>query len=46
MIKRGARLLGMGWLFHVKMLTRSSFNGVLGIVYPLFFATVATSKAA
>jgi ABC-2 type transport system permease protein len=31
----------MGWLFHVKMLTRSSFNGVLGIVYPLFFATVA-----
>jgi len=41
MIKRGARLLGMGWLFHVKMLTRSSFNGVLGIVYPLFFATVA-----
>ena len=23
------------------MLSRSSFNGVLGIVYPLFFATVA-----
>jgi ABC-2 type transport system permease protein len=38
---RSLRLLAMGWLFHVKMLTRSSFNGVLGIVYPLFFATVA-----
>ena len=29
-----------GW-FQVKILTRSSFNFVLGIVYPLFFATVA-----
>jgi ABC-2 type transport system permease protein len=38
---RAIRLLAMGWLFHVKMLARSSFNGVLGIVYPLFFATVA-----
>lgn len=38
---RSVRLLAMGWLFHVKMLARSSFNGVLGIVYPLFFATVA-----
>jgi hypothetical protein len=40
-VTRSFRLLAMGWLFHVKMLTRSSFNGVLGIVYPLFFATVA-----
>ena len=35
------RLLAMGWLFHMKMLTRSSFNTFLGIVYPLFFATIA-----
>ena len=40
-MRRGVRLIAMGWLFHVKMLARSSFNGVLGIVYPLFFATVA-----
>jgi ABC-2 type transport system permease protein len=35
------RLLGIGWLFHMKMLTRSAFNSFLGVVYPLFFATVA-----
>jgi ABC-2 type transport system permease protein len=40
-VTRSLRLLGIGWLFHVKMLSRSSFNGVLGIVYPLFFATIA-----
>ena len=38
---RTIRLLSMGWLFHMKMLTRSSFNTFLGIVYPLFFATIA-----
>jgi ABC-2 type transport system permease protein len=38
---RSARLLLIGWLLHFKMLSRSSFNSVLGIVYPLFFATVA-----
>jgi ABC-2 type transport system permease protein len=38
---RSARLLLVGWLLHFKMLSRSSFNSVLGIVYPLFFATVA-----
>lgn len=40
-MKRNARLLGMGWLFHIKMLNRSSFNSVLVVLYPLFFATVA-----
>jgi ABC-2 type transport system permease protein len=34
-------VLRVGWLMHFKMLGRSSFNSVLGIVYPLFFATVA-----
>jgi ABC-2 type transport system permease protein len=38
---RNIRLLAIGWWFQVKILTRSSFNFVLGIVYPLFFATVA-----
>src|SRR5918994_1787034 len=40
-LMRTVRLLWVGWLFHMKMLTRSAFNFVLGIIYPLFFATVA-----
>lgn len=40
-MKRTLRLLALGWLFNMKMLSRSSFDGVLGIVYPIFFATVA-----
>ena len=35
------RTLGIGWWFHLKMLSRSAFDGVLGILWPLFFATVA-----
>src|SRR5262245_62345900 len=35
------RVLGVGWYFHLKMLTRDPFNGLLQILYPLFFATVA-----
>jgi ABC-2 type transport system permease protein len=35
------RLLSIGWLFHMKMLTRSAFNFWLGIIYPLFFASAA-----
>lgn len=35
------RLLAFGWVFQMKMLMRSSFNSWLGILYPLFFATVA-----
>src|SRR5215471_6099749 len=38
---RTLRLLGVGWLLQMKMLMRSSFNSWLGILYPLFFATVA-----
>lgn len=34
-----ARLLAMGWWLHLKMLSRSAFDGFLGIAYPLFFAT-------
>ena len=38
---RIVRLLAYGWLFRMKMLMRSSFNSWLGVLYPLFFATVA-----
>jgi ABC-2 type transport system permease protein len=38
---RNLRLILVGLKFQVKMLSRSSFNGILGILYPLFFATVA-----
>ena len=35
------RLLVFGWLFHFKMISRSAFDGLLAILWPLFFATVA-----
>jgi ABC-2 type transport system permease protein len=38
---RNIRLVVVGLRLQVKMLSRSSFNGILGILYPLFFATVA-----
>jgi ABC-2 type transport system permease protein len=38
---RVLRVLALGWVFHLKMVTRSAFDGLLGILYPLFFATVA-----
>ena len=38
---RIVRVLALGWVFHMKMVTRSAFDGLLAILYPLFFATVA-----
>jgi ABC-2 type transport system permease protein len=38
---RTARLLALGWAFHMKMLSRSAFDGFLSVLWPLFFATVA-----
>ena len=38
---RPLRLLALGWLFHLKMVSRSSFDGLLQVLWPLFFATVA-----
>lgn len=35
------RIVGRGWLLQVKMLSRSWFDGVLGVIWPLFFATIA-----
>lgn len=30
----------MTWLVHVKMLSRSAFDGLLAVLWPMFFATV------
>jgi len=38
---RSARVLALGWLFQFKMLSRSAFDGILGVLWPLFFATIA-----
>jgi ABC-2 type transport system permease protein len=38
---RVLRVLALGWWFHLKMLARSAFNGVLQVLWPLFFATIA-----
>jgi ABC-2 type transport system permease protein len=38
---RSVRVLLLGWALHFKMLSRSSFNSVLAVLYPGFFATVA-----
>lgn len=38
---RTFRLIWMGWLFQFKQMRRSSFDSLLAILWPLFFATVA-----
>ena len=41
---RGAslsRVLARGFALHLKMMTRSSFDGFLNVLWPLFFSTVA-----
>ncbi len=40
-VTRHARLLIVGWWLNLKLFAASAFDGVLGIVYPLFFATAA-----
>jgi ABC-2 type transport system permease protein len=40
-VSRTARLLGVGWLFQFKQMSRSSFDSFLAICWPIFFATVA-----
>jgi ABC-2 type transport system permease protein len=35
------RVIAIGWLMHLKMLTRSWFNGLLGVIWPMFFSTSA-----
>ena len=41
MIRRSARVLLMGWLFQFKQMSRSSFDSLLAVLWPLFFATDA-----
>ena len=38
---RAARVLWVGWLMQLKILAVSAFDGILNIIYPLFFATCA-----
>jgi len=38
---RTLRLLGVGWLYHMRMISRSPFEGFGQVLWPLFFATVA-----
>jgi ABC-2 type transport system permease protein len=38
---RPLRLLLLGWALHLKMMSQSAFDGLLGVLWPLFFATVA-----
>lgn len=35
------RVLAVGYRVHLKMLATSAFNGVLQVIWPLFFATIA-----
>lgn len=38
---RPLRVAAVGWWLNVKMLSQSAFDGLLAILWPLFFATVA-----
>ncbi|HEV2713106.1 MAG TPA: ABC transporter permease [Gaiellaceae bacterium] len=38
---RALRLLAVGWYYQFKMISRSPFEGIGQVIYPLFFATVA-----
>ncbi len=33
------RLIGLSWLLQLKMASRSAFDGLLSVIYPLFFTT-------
>ncbi|MGZ8694967.1 MAG: ABC transporter permease [Gaiellaceae bacterium] len=38
---KALRLLGMGWVFQLRMQWRDPFTGIFAVLYPMFFATVA-----
>jgi ABC-2 type transport system permease protein len=40
-VRRTLRLLGVGWLLQMKMASVSAFEGLLNVLWSLFFATVA-----
>jgi ABC-2 type transport system permease protein len=35
------RVIFVGWLMHLKMMSRSWFNGFLSVIWPMFFSTTA-----
>jgi len=39
--QRVSRLVALTWWLHLKMMNRSAFDGLLQVVWPLFFATAA-----
>lgn len=39
MLRGSGRLVLLGWWLQLKMRSRSAFDGLLAIVYPMFFAT-------
>jgi ABC-2 type transport system permease protein len=36
---RGLRIVAIAWWLQLKIRSRSAFDGILGVLYPLFFAT-------
>ncbi|HMT90727.1 MAG TPA: hypothetical protein PKC73_13935, partial [Dermatophilaceae bacterium] len=40
-VHRAARVLVTLWWLQLKIVAVSAFDGVLGVIYPLFFATTA-----
>jgi ABC-2 type transport system permease protein len=36
---RWVRVVAVAWWLQLKLRSRSAFDGVLGVLYPLFFAT-------
>jgi ABC-2 type transport system permease protein len=40
-MSRALRLLLLGWAVNMKMLSQSAFDGFLGVMWPLLFATLA-----
>ena len=38
---RVVRVLAVGFTLHLKMMMRSSFDGLLSVLWPLYFATIA-----
>jgi ABC-2 type transport system permease protein len=38
---RALRLVALGWALNLKMLSQSAFDGFLGVLWPLLFATLA-----
>ncbi len=40
-LAQALRVLAIGWIMQLKIVAVSAFDGILGVIYPLFFATCA-----